>query len=160
MHKSERRSTLTTRKNQIPAIVLFLKSIEEVESLIHYIDLVMKKMFPEVDYVEVCIENGDNINQLLREYNPKIFIFDADIDYQKNGKKYPARELMGGLCMRYKDSQGLLMTEENVGRTEYDHLCTGRNCSINKKIIWFTKLRGKECSGLLSIEKVLKQTFG
>ena len=77
----------------------------------------MKKMFPEVDYVEVCIENGDNINQLLREYNPKIFIFDADIDYQKNGKKYPARELMGGLCMRYKDSQGLLMTEKNVGRT-------------------------------------------
>lgn len=150
------------RKKQAKDAGIFLLVDPAAEmAMENYIRETMERLFPEVGYVGVFFENGDNLSAYLKQGQPQVFIFDAERVFVRNSSRYKATELLYRMLRQFPKAKGVLMTTECLcGRSETPHCEATPDKVFPEKVIWFKKLTQKAHSGRISVEYILKKVFG
>jgi len=141
-------------------IFLLMMEEEALDFIENVVFTTMKKHFSAVKYAVILIEQEDNIKEMLRNFQPRAFIFDNELNYFLNGIGYKSYGLMQRLTNQFPDSVGMMFTKHDIFG-ECNGLLEGKKDENFSNVFWFKKLNGakKNRPGMIAGEKVLKMAF-
>ena len=141
--------------------IFLLMENEGIQEFVEkFIFPVVQAMDPDLKFAVVLIENDDDLRKLLRNFEPRLFIFDKQKKYYLGQHCYKAEELLQRMMQQYGQATGMIFSSELIPGAR-NSFSEGKVDENYPNIIWFSTLSVNDCKvpGAMAVEKVIKMAF-